>query len=77
MTMGRPRTKRKDLPPGLCWRERGGYYYFATRAGKRRFVPIGHVTREVAIKSWVKITQSQPEEGERGTFSEINPFSGT
>jgi hypothetical protein len=71
MTMGRPRTKRKDLPPGLRWRERGGYYYVGTRANKRDFVPIGPVTREAAIKAWVKITQSQPEKGEPGTLGEI------
>ena len=65
MTMGRPRTKRKDLPPGLCWRERGGYYYFATRAGKRRFVPIGHVTRELRGLRLAGDLRSLPVRGDK------------
>lgn len=49
--MARPRTKRKDLPPGLYWDDRRGFYF---RRGK--YVGIGKVDREKAIKAWVKIT---------------------
>jgi|KBSMisStaDraftv2_1062788.scaffolds.fasta_scaffold15620_6 hypothetical protein len=45
--MGRPRKKRKDLPPGMHLRQDGAYFYRATK-GDRCFVTIGKVDREAA-----------------------------
>jgi hypothetical protein len=56
MTMGRPRKKRKDLPPGLYWSERRGFYYYRVLRGETTYAGIGKVNREKAIKAWVKIT---------------------
>ena len=66
MSMGRPRTKRKDLPPGLYWDDRRGFYF---RRGK--YVGIGKVDREKAIKAWVKITNRAELETKGGTFGEL------
>lgn len=56
MRMGRPRTQRKDLPPGLHVDKWGTYYFRATRGGRREYIAIGKVQREEAIKRWVEIT---------------------
>jgi integrase len=64
--MARPRTKRKDLPPGLYWDDRRGFYF---RRGK--YVGIGKVDREKAIKAWVKITNRAELETKGGTFGEL------
>ena len=49
MPMGRPRTTRKDLPPGLYVDRWGTYFYRATRGGERRYIVIGKVNRDEAI----------------------------
>jgi integrase len=71
MTMGRPRTKRKDLPPGLYWSERRGFYYYRVLHGETTYVGIGKVNREKAIKGWVKITNSTELNTKAGTFGEL------
>ena len=43
MTMGRPRKKRKDLPPGLYWSERRGFYYYRVLRGETTYAGIGKV----------------------------------
>jgi integrase len=70
MPMGRPRTTRKDLPPGLYVDRWGTYFYRATRGGERRYVVIGKVSREEAIAAWVKIT-TVPAEAKAGTVAEL------
>lgn len=69
MRMGRPRSTRKDLPPGLHWDGRRGYYYRSTKAGSRRYVGIGRVEREAAIARWVELT--------RDLMPKNNPLPGT
>lgn len=71
MPMGRPRIKRKDLPPGLYWADRRGFYYYCVRQGKTIYHGIGKVAREKAIKAWVKITFQAQLETKAGTFSEL------
>jgi integrase len=71
MTMGRPRKKRKDLPPGLYWSERRGFYYYRVLRGETTYAGIGKVNREKAIKAWVKITNRAELETTAGTFGEL------
>lgn len=72
MRMGRPRTVRKDLPPGLHFDARFGTYYFrGTRGAGRKFVPLGKITREAAIRQWVEITKPVNDEAPAGTVGEI------
>lgn len=70
LAVGRPRTRRKDLPPGLHLDRFGNYFYRATK-GERYFEPIGKVDREAAIKRWVKITGHRDDPPEDGTVAEI------
>ena len=69
--MGRPRKKRKDLPPGLYWSERRGFYYYRVLRGETTYAGIGKVNREKAIKAWVKITNRAELETTAGTFGEL------
>lgn len=72
MRMGRPRTVRKDLPPGLHFDARwGAFYYRATRGKARQFVPLGKVTREQAIREWVRLTAAKDDEAKAGTVGEL------
>lgn len=76
MAVGRPRTVRKDLPTGLYFDPRfGTYHYRAPRAApgeRRRFVPLGKVSREQAIRAWVALTApAADDEAEAGTVGEI------
>lgn len=74
MQMGRPRTARKDLPPGLHFDPRfGTFYYRATKGGKREFIALGKIPREAAIKRWVAITTAAKEndEAKAGTVGEL------
>ena len=71
MTMGRPRKKRKDLPPGLYWSERRGFYYYRVLRGETTYAGIGKVNREKAIKAWVKITNRAELDTAAGTFGEL------
>lgn len=70
LAVGRPRTRRKDLPPGLHLDRFGNYFYRAPK-GDRRFEPIGKVDREAAIKRWVKITGHRDDPAADGTVAEI------
>lgn len=70
LAVGRPRTRRKDLPPGLHL-DRFGNYFFRSTKGERRFEPIGKVDREAAIKRWVKITGHRDEPAPDGTVASI------
>ncbi|HEV2042120.1 MAG TPA: tyrosine-type recombinase/integrase [Casimicrobiaceae bacterium] len=70
--MGRPRKTRTDLPDGLHFRaNRGTYYYRATRGEERSYVEFGRVTREQAIREWIKITAKPENPAEDGTVGEI------
>lgn len=74
MAMGRPRTARKDLPPGLHFDPRfGTYHYRATRGAGRQFVALGKISREDAIKRWVAITSAakKDDEAKAGTVGEL------
>lgn len=66
--MGRPRTKRKDLPEGLYHDEKRGFYYRSSR-GDRLFVHIGKVDRAAAIKRWAELNGMG--EAESGCVSEL------
>lgn len=70
MRMGRPRKARKDLPPGLYWDARRGFYFYRIRHGERVYKGIGKVEREHAIREWVKIT-GPAEIATDGTVAEI------
>ena len=72
MAMGRPRKTRTDLPDGLHFRaDRGTYFYRATRGEERGYVEFGRVTREQAIRAWVRITAKPDRPAEDGTVGEI------
>lgn len=72
MAMGRPRKTRTDLPDGLHFRaDRGTYYYRPTRGAERPYIELGRVTREKAIREWVKITAKPEHPGGDGTVGEI------
>lgn len=73
MPMGRPRSRRKDLPPGLHLDKWGTFFYRATRGGRRTYVTIGKVSREDAIKAWVKITSAAAvnDSAAAGTVGEL------
>jgi hypothetical protein len=72
MNVGRKRTLRHDLPPGLrfdpVWET---YHYRGTRAGERLYVPFGKISREAAIKAYWKIIGPQTEESAPGTVGEL------
>jgi integrase len=72
MRMGRPRTARKDLPPGLHFDARfGTYHYRETRGAARKFVALGKVIREAAIREWVKLTSPKHDQAVAGTVGEL------
>src|SRR5438876_271241 len=57
LPMGRPRSRRKDLPTGLHFDPKWEtYFYRAGRGEKRMFVSFGKVSREKAIKEYVRLT---------------------
>ena len=57
LPMGRPRSRRKDLPTGLHFEPKWEtYFYRAGRGEKRTFVSFGKVSREKAIREYVKLT---------------------
>jgi hypothetical protein len=72
MDVGRKRTLRHDLPPGLhfdhIW---GTYHYRATRGDQRLYVPFGKISREAAIKAYWRIVGPQREEALPGTVGEL------
>src|ERR1700687_5131324 len=71
MAMGRPRKTRTDLPDGLHFRpDRGTYFYRATRGEERGYVELGRVTREQAIRAWVRITAKPDRPAGDGTVRE-------
>lgn len=69
--MGRPRTVRKDLPDWLYYTERRGFYFYRVRNGKPQYEGIGKVSREDAIKRWVKITGHAVTAAADGTVAEL------
>ena len=72
MPMGRPRRTRTDLPDGLHYRaDRGTYFYRPTRGPERRYVELGRITREQAIRQWVKLTTKPEHAAADGTVGEI------
>jgi hypothetical protein len=72
MAMGRPRKTRTDLPDGLHYRaDRGTYFYRQTRGPERTYIELGRVTREQAIREWVKITSKPERPADDGTVGEI------
>lgn len=73
MPMGRPRTARKDLPPGLHFDPRFGTYYYRGTRGERTFEPMGKITREQAIDKWVEIGRraKKDDEAKAGTVGEL------
>ena len=72
MRMGRPRVARKDLPPGLYFDPRfGTYHYRSSKGGPRKFVALGKVTREQAIREWVRLTTPKDDEARAGTVGEL------
>lgn len=70
MTVGRPRQKRKDLPPGL-YQDRWGTYVYRPTRGDRTQVVIGKVEREAAIKAWVRLTERKHDDAPAGTVAEL------
>lgn len=72
LRMGRPRSSRKDLPPGLYFNARKGFYYYRPATGLRpsAYTHIGHVEREAAIRRWV-VLSGAVEQGEGGTVGEL------
>ena len=57
LRMGRPRSRRKDLPTGLHFEPKWEtYFYRAGRGEKRTFVSFGKVSREKAIREYVRLT---------------------
>ena len=72
LTVGRPRSSRKDLPPGLYFSARKGFYFYRPATGARAsvYAHIGHVEREAAIRRWVDLTGAN-EQGQAGTVSEL------
>jgi integrase len=71
MRMGRPRTARKDLPPGLYWTERRGFYFYRVRGGVTTYAGFGKVAREEAIAAWVKLTARPADPAKDGTVAEL------
>lgn len=71
MRMGRPRTQRKDLPPGLYLDKWGTYVYRPTRGADRAQIVIGKVERNAAIRAWVKLTERKHDDAEAGTVAEL------
>lgn len=71
MRMGRPRKARKDLPPGLYWTDRRGFYFYRVRGEETTYKGFGKVEREAAIREWVKITGTPAEIAVDGTVAEI------
>lgn len=71
MPMGRPRENRKDLPPGLYWTAKRGFYFYRVRDGKTMYKGFGHVDRKVAIKGWLAITGEALEPAVDGTVAEL------
>lgn len=68
MRMGRPRSTRKDLPPGLYWDDRRGYY---ARINSK-FTHIGKVNVTEARKVWIKLTARRYEDDALpGTFAAL------
>jgi integrase len=71
MQMGRPRTRRKDLPDWLHWDARRGFYFYRVRRGVVEYKGFGKITREEAIKAWVKLTATKLEPAKDGTVAEL------
>lgn len=71
--MGRPRTKRKDLPDGLHFSADRGYYYRGTKItdGKRVYKTLGRISRDDAIREWVKIHHETPDDAIDGTVGAL------
>lgn len=69
--MGRPRTKRKDLPDWLYWNPRRGFYFYRVRDGKTQYEGMGKIAREEAVKRWVKITGHSEIPASDGTVAEL------
>lgn len=66
--LGRPREKRKDLPPGLYFKPASGIYFYRKGSDYRSFGVIG---REQAIRAWVKHTGHRDELATDGTVAEL------
>ncbi len=67
----RPRTRRKDLPPGLHFDQYGVYFFRGTRGGARAYKSFGKITREEAIRAWVAFTKPKNDEAPAGTVAEL------
>ena len=69
-TMGRPRQTRKDLPTGLYFDPKYGTYSYRESRGDRARKSLGKLTREQAIRAYVKIRHAdEPAAG--GTVGEL------
>lgn len=71
MPMGRPRENRKDLPPGLYWTAKRGFYFYRKRDGQSRYKGFGHIKREDAIRAWLRETGEALEPAADGTVAEL------
>jgi integrase len=72
MKVGRARTLRPDLPPGLIFDSEWQTYHFrGTRGGERLYVPFGKIGREAAIKAYWKVVGPQEEASPTGTVGEL------
>jgi Phage integrase family len=68
--MGRPRTVRKDLPTGLYFDPVWQTYRYRESRGDRKWTSLGKLTREQAIKAYVKLRHAdEPADG--GTVGEL------
>lgn len=68
--MGRPRTVRKDLPTGLYFNAQYGTYQYRESHGTRTRKSLGKVTREQAIRAYVKIRHTDTPTA-AGTVAEL------
>lgn len=68
MVVGRKRSRRLDLPPGLHFDARRQTYYYRPTAGDRKSIQFGRVTRAQAVQEWAKL--AIPEMAEPGTLAE-------
>lgn len=53
--MGRPRTKRKDLPTGLYFDPVHGTYSYRESTGSRQRKPLGKISLAAAINAYVRL----------------------
>jgi hypothetical protein len=69
--MGRPRTVRKDLPTGLYFDPAHGTYGYRESRGARARKSLGKVSRDQAIRAYVKLRHLDGKPATVGTVGDL------